>query len=60
MIIKIKLPKLKKRRTQLTIGGDIACFVKPHSDFVCDIIVRGILLKRQNGLESPHSICINY
>ena len=28
---KIKLPKLKKRRTELTIGGDIACFVKPHS-----------------------------
>ncbi|HEX6646759.1 MAG TPA: hypothetical protein VF047_06230 [Nitrososphaeraceae archaeon] len=60
MIIKIKLPKLKKRRTELTIGGDKACFVKPHSDFVYDTIVRGILLKRQNGLESPHSICINY
>ena len=33
--------------------GDIACFVKPHSDFVCDTIVRGILPKRHNGLESP-------
>ena len=44
---------IKKRRTiELTIG-DIACFVKPHSDFVCDTIVRGILPKRHNGLESP-------
>ena len=33
--------------------GDIACFVKPHSDFVCDTIVRGILPKSHNGLESP-------
>ena len=33
--------------------GDIACFVKPHSDFVCDTIVRGILPKRHNGVESP-------
>ena len=33
--------------------GDIACFVKPRSDFVCDSIVRGILPKRHNGLESP-------
>jgi hypothetical protein len=32
---------------------DITCFVKPHSDFVCDTIVRGILPKRHNGLESP-------
>ena len=24
-----------------------------HSDFVCDTIVRGILPKRHNGLESP-------
>ncbi len=37
---------------QLTVG-DIACFVKPHLDFVCDNIVRGILRKRNNGLESP-------
>ncbi len=49
--------KKKKRKTrsqtiELTIG-DIGCFVKPHSDFVCDTIVRGILPKRHNGLESP-------
>ncbi len=37
---------------ELTIG-DITCFVKPHSDFVCDTIVRGILPKRHNGIESP-------
>ena len=43
----------KTRKTiELTIG-DIACFVKPRSDFVCDTIVRGILPKRHNGLESP-------
>ena len=33
--------------------AEIACFIKPHSDFVCDTIVRGILPKRHNGLESP-------
>jgi hypothetical protein len=45
--------KIRKRQTiELTIG-DIACFVKPHSDFVCDTIVRGILPKRHNGLDSP-------
>jgi hypothetical protein len=45
--------KKKIRKTiELTIG-DIACFVKPHSDFVCYTIVRGILPKRHNGLESP-------
>ena len=45
--------KIRKRQTiELTIG-DIVCFVKPHSDFVCDTIVRGILPKRHNGLESP-------
>jgi hypothetical protein len=44
---------IKKRKTiELTIG-DIACFVKPHSDFVSDTILRGILPKRHNGLESP-------
>ena len=42
----------KKIRIELNLG-DIACFVKPHSDFVCDTIVRGILPKRHNGLESP-------
>ncbi len=45
--------KIRKRTTiELTIGGDIACFVKPNSDFVCDTIVRGIVPKRHNGLES--------
>ena len=41
-----------RKTIELTLG-DIACFVKPHSDFVCDTIVRGILPKRHNGLESP-------
>ena len=49
---KNKTNKIKKIRIELTIG-EIACFVKPHSDFVCDTIVRGILPKRHNGLESP-------
>ena len=41
-------------RTTIELNlGDIVCFVKPHSDFVCDTIVRGILPKRHNGLESP-------
>jgi hypothetical protein len=44
--------KKTRRIIELTIG-EIACFVKPHSDFVCDTIVRGILPKRHNGLESP-------
>jgi hypothetical protein len=44
--------KRKKRAIELNLG-DIACFVKPHSDFVCDTIVRGIVPKRHNGLESP-------
>jgi hypothetical protein len=44
--------KRKKRTIELNLG-DIACFVKPHSDFVCDTIVRGIVPKRHNGLESP-------
>jgi hypothetical protein len=46
----------KKTRKTNTIElnlGDIVCFVKPPSDFVCDTIVRGILPKRHNGLESP-------
>ena len=43
---------VRKRRIELTIG-DISCFVKPRSDLVCDTIVRGILPKRHNGLESP-------
>jgi hypothetical protein len=41
----------QKRIIELTLG-DIACFVKPSSDFVCDTIVRGILPKRHSGLES--------
>ena len=45
------IKKPRERTIELTIG-DIACFVKPHSDFVCDTIVRGILPKRHNGLES--------
>jgi hypothetical protein len=44
--------KKTRRIIELTIG-EIACFVKAHSDFVCDTIVRGILPKRHNGLESP-------
>ena len=46
------IKKSRKRIVELTIG-DIVCFVKPHSDFVCDTIVRGLLPKRHNGLESP-------
>jgi hypothetical protein len=49
---KNKMNKIKKRRIELTIG-DLACLVKPHTDFVFDTIVRGILPKRHNGLESP-------
>ncbi|HEX2408813.1 MAG TPA: hypothetical protein VHJ38_16545 [Nitrososphaeraceae archaeon] len=49
---KNKPNKIKKIKVELHLG-DIACFVKPHSDFVCDTIVGGILSKRHNGLESP-------
>ena len=49
---KKKIRKTRSQTIELTIG-DIACFVKPHSDFVCDTIVRGILPKRHNGLEPP-------
>jgi translation initiation factor 2 beta subunit (eIF-2beta)/eIF-5 len=49
---KIDKNRKQKRIIELTIG-DISCFVKPRSDFVCDTIVRGILPKRHNGLESP-------
>ena len=45
--------KKKIRKTIELNVGDIACFVKPHSDFICDTIVRGIVPKRHNGLESP-------
>ena len=49
---KKKIRKTRSQTIELTIG-DIACFIKPSSDFVCDTIVRGILPKRHNGLESP-------
>jgi Rad51 len=45
--------KNKNRKTIELNLANIACFVKPHSDFVCDTNVRGILPKRHNGLESP-------
>jgi hypothetical protein len=48
-----KIRKTKRTTIELTIGVDITCFVKPHADFVCDTIVRGIVPKRHNGLESP-------
>ena len=44
---------IKTRRIIELNLGDIACFVKPRSDFVCNTIVRGILPKRHNGLDSP-------
>ena len=44
--------KSRKIIVELNLG-DIACFVKPHSDFVYDIIVRGILPKYYNSLQSP-------
>jgi hypothetical protein len=44
--------KRKRQTIELNLG-DIACFVKPNSDFVCDTIVKGLLPKRHNGLESP-------
>ena len=49
---KKKIRKSRSQTIELNLG-DIACIVKPHSDFVCDTIVRGILPKRHNGLESP-------
>jgi len=49
---KKKIRKARRKTIELTMG-DIACFVKPHSDFVCDTIVRGIVPKRHNGLDSP-------
>jgi len=44
--------KKKKQIIELTLGDKI-CIVKPHTDLVCDTIVRGIIPKRHNGLESP-------
>ena len=54
---KKKIRKAIRQKIELTIG-DIACFVKPHSDFVCDTIVRGIVPKRHNGLDSPTVIVL--
>ena len=50
---KKKIRKARKRQKIELNLGETACFVKPHTDFVCDTIVRGILPKRHNGLESP-------
>jgi hypothetical protein len=44
--------KKKNQMIELTLGDKI-CIVKPHTDLVCDTIVRGILPKRHSGLESP-------
>jgi hypothetical protein len=38
---KKKIGKAKRQTIELTIE-DIACFVKSHTDFICDTIVRGI------------------
>jgi hypothetical protein len=43
---------VNKKKIELTLGDKI-CIVKPHTDLVCDTIVRGILPKRHQGLESP-------
>ena len=59
IMIKTRIENKKRQTIELTIG-DIACFVKPHSDFVCDTIVRGILPKRHNGLRISYCICIGY
>ena len=48
---KKQIGKARKQTIELNLG-DIACFVKPHTDFVCDTIVRGILPKRHGGLDS--------
>jgi hypothetical protein len=47
-----KFNKNKNLIIELSIG-DIICIVKPSSNLVCDTIVRGVLPKRHNGLESP-------
>jgi hypothetical protein len=44
--------KNKQTMIELTLGDKI-CFVKPNTNLVCDTIVRDILPKRHNGLESP-------
>jgi hypothetical protein len=52
----IDLSKYNKNKKQIMIElklGDKICIVKPSSNLVCETIVRGILPKRHNGLESP-------
>jgi len=47
--------KIRRITIDLSIGGDeIASFVKPHIDFVCDTIVRDIVLKLRIRLNLPH------
>ena len=41
-----------KKKIEIALGDKI-CIVKPSSNLVCETIVRGILPKRHNGLESP-------
>jgi Rad51 len=48
----IEISKNNKNKIELLLG-DKVCFVKPHTNLVCETIVRGILPKRHNGLESP-------
>jgi hypothetical protein len=47
-----KKGKTRRQILELTTG-DIACFVKLLSDFVCDTIVRGILPKCHNYFHIP-------
>ena len=44
--------KKKKQIIEITLGDKI-CIVKPHTDLVCDTIVRGILSKRHKELVAP-------
>jgi hypothetical protein len=53
LCIEYNTKKKKQKQIVELILGDKICIVKPHTDLVCDIIVRGILPKRHNGLESP-------
>jgi len=52
---RIDLTKFNKNKNQIIeiSLGDKICIVKPSSSLVCDTIIRGILSKRHNGLESP-------
>jgi hypothetical protein len=49
----------KKNKNQIIelLLEDKICIIKSYSDFVCDTIVRGILPKRHNGLES-HTVFV--